>query len=108
MPRRTAITTRQKGALRDYRRTSPTATHQQLQQWFLNTFGRSIANSSISEILSSRYVHLDPPIARPPDSKRYRAESWPDLEQALYDWILRAEGQITITGDIIKQKAQFF
>src|SRR5215469_12386898 len=42
------------------------------------------------------------------NQKRYRPESWPTLESALFEWMQRSEADIYISGEILRKKAQFF
>jgi hypothetical protein len=60
--------------------------------------------------ISSRYDNLDANtrFKATQYSKRRRVEKWPKLEAALYEWTLRMERRITITSDILKEKAIFF
>ena len=106
-PRR-PISYEQKQALREQRLQQPRASNLELQQWFEATYNRSISTSSVSDILGSRFKYLDGSSRRPAATKRVRAEQWPDLEEALYQWVRRAEDTIPITGELLKQKAQFF
>lgn len=109
MPR-TSISHTQKISLREQRRKYPQKSDRDLQQWFSAIYNQSIALSSISEILSPRYAFLDmsDSFSTNTNFKRRRTERWPELEQALFEWIQRAETQIPITGDTVKEKAQFF
>lgn len=109
MGRRTAIPNTQKASLRAYRRLHPYSTIKHLQKWFLETYNHSLSASSISEILSSRYNFVDEPLTQhSSNSKRHRREYWPELEEALFLWIRRVEGQVIISGELIKEKARFF
>ena len=87
MQRHTPISIEQKTALRTRHQLQPNLSNRDLQQWFLATYNQNISPSSISEILSSQYRHLDQPYARPSYTKRYHREQWPELESALYEWI---------------------
>jgi hypothetical protein len=56
---------------------------------------------SVSEILSSKYLHLDELSSRrTPKHTRIRKQRWPELESALFEWIQRAEAVISISGDL--------
>jgi hypothetical protein len=59
MAQRNAISLKEKRALRARRRLQPQISHQALKQWFEKRFNRYIGLSSVSEILSDRYSHLD-------------------------------------------------
>lgn len=106
---RQSIPISEKIALRERRRQHPLSSNKQLAQWFLETFKHPIASSSLSEITSSRYLHLDNKVTKyQAKSKRLRSAKWPDLEAALLHWIRIAETQIIISQDIILEKARFF
>lgn len=110
---RSAISNEQKAALRAFCCTNPQRhEYKHLNEWFQRQYGRTIARSSLSETLSSRYNNLDTPtntrFKAIQDSKRRRVEKWPELEATLYEWTLRMEQLINITSDILKEKAIFF
>lgn len=107
MPRRTPITNAQKAALRQQRALYPNKSNKELREWFLLEFNQPIAPSSVSEILSARYQSLDEPTAKLQHKKR-RLQHWPELEDALFEWIKGAEGRVPITGEVIREKARFF
>lgn len=109
MGRRTAIPTSQKAALRTQRRLHPTKSNKALAEWFQQTYNHKLSSSSVSEILSTHYKHLDEPLSNHhTNSARIRREHWPELERALFEWIQQVEEQVIISGDIIKEKARFF
>jgi hypothetical protein len=110
--RRRAITDAEKKAIRDWWAAAPPEqkNHKKLRAWFLDTHFHSIAQSSISEILSDRYTHLDKSTkVEFADRKKNRPSNWPDLESALNEWQIRMnrKGAI-ITGYILKEMADKF
>ncbi|KAJ9272842.1 hypothetical protein DTO212C5_1103 [Paecilomyces variotii] len=111
MKRRNAISTAQKASLRAQRALNPKLSNIQLRNWFIQTYNQSIALSSVSEILSSRYNFLDSKTTHPRDLrdvKKRRQTDWPKLEEALFEWIQEAQTQIPITGEVIREKARQF
>lgn len=108
MPRRLAITIEQKQALRAHRRAFPTSSNLEVKRWFEVKYQQIISPSSVSEILSTKYIHLDNQINRPQSQKRLRQPQWPELEDALLQWIQHAETSIPISSTMIRQKAEFF
>lgn len=42
------------------------------------------------------------------NDKQHHPEQWPDLEQALFSWIQHAEERITISQEVIREKARQF
>lgn len=103
---RSSITFSQRLALRREHAAHPYKSYQALQEWFEATYGRNISASIISRTLSSRYDHLDSSTEKGLCKKRINTEKWPELENALFQWILSAQGRITISQDVIRTKAQ--
>ena len=108
MPPRKSITNAQKAALRTQRQLQPHLSNLEIRDWFQQTYNQSISPSSVSEILSSRYQSLDTTESLRPTLKKRRKEHWPELENALYQWIYQAETRIIISGEVIREKARFF
>jgi hypothetical protein len=105
---RRAIDDAKRRALRRYRAEHPRASQKELQQWFTDKFYHTISQSTISEILSTKYTHLDNDTRKDFKLKGQRTSKadYPDLEAALFEWqqkIQKMKG--TITGDILKAKA---
>lgn len=108
MPRQ-SITASQKASLRAYHKSNPSLDNKSLRQWFSQTYHQSISQSSVSEILSSRYEYLDH-IAQEKhlqNSKRCRSERWPLLEAALRQWLIGRGDQTPITTDLLREKARY-
>lgn len=103
---RSAISKGQKAQLRAQHHLKPYLSNLQLQKWFQETYERPIDPSSISRILSSRNAFLDDLDAHQLNDKRRRTEQWPELDQALFEWIQRAESQIAISQEVIREKAK--
>ena len=108
-----AYTHAQKAALRAKKQQQPLLSQAALQNWFQTEYQQLIPISTLSDILSSQYNHLNKPSntpqsSWPPDSKHCQLECWPDLERALIEWIQKAEGKIIISAEVIKEKARFF
>jgi hypothetical protein len=101
----------QKITLRTQRRHHPLHSYKQLANWFYEAYDHRLSQSTISEILSSRYLHLDTATDLSDhqcNAKRIRIARWPDLEKALLNWIKLAENHIPITQEVIREKARFF
>ncbi|QMW47093.1 hypothetical protein G4B11_010572 [Aspergillus flavus] len=105
---RRPISNSQKLALRSQHALKPYLTQLQLCQWFEAEYQQPIAESSVSRILSSRYDSLDGASSHQLRAKRRRAESWPELERALYEWIRRVQDQESLSQHLILQKARTF
>lgn len=106
---RQSYTHEERAALREQKRIRPQATIAELQDWFLETFERSISRSSVSRALADKLDFLDKGDVRyNADARRQRSSNWPVLEDALYRWCKRKQHSVTITGDILKAKAEQF
>lgn len=111
--RRRAITDAEKKELRDHWETLPAGdhkTHKALIQWFEEIHYHKISQSTVSEILSTKYTCLDN-LKKPeyPDRRKDRAANWPALEQALNEWQIRVVRRgASVTGDLLKEMANSF
>ena len=79
-------------------------------QWWLTFYGYKLNTSTVSEILSQKWAHLDDKsIHIWQDSRRTREAKWTVLEDALFEWMQRYEaGNNQLTGAILRQKAEQF
>lgn len=103
--KRTAFSVDEKRALRAHHTANRELSQRDLCQWFEVSFGRPIRQATVSEVLSSRYCHLDEASSIQGSSKRQRLQAYPDLERILAAWILREEDKLILTRDIIRAKA---
>jgi len=105
---RRAIDDAKRRALRRYSVEHPGASQKELRQWFADKFYHTISQSTISDILSAKYNHLDRDTRKDfkLTGRRASKADYPDLEAALFEWqqkIQKMKGNIT--GDILKAKA---
>ena len=107
--KRYAISDRQKQALRRAKVANPSWTQQNLRQWFQHEYGRSIAQSSVAEILSNRYDRLDSQSFSwrvQVLTYRERKAGYPALEKALAEYIDQLNlKKMNVNGDIIMEAA---
>ncbi|KAH0613575.1 uncharacterized protein H6S33_005461 [Morchella sextelata] len=83
----------------------------EIASWFAETHnGKKISQAGVSTILSKRSADLLGQSLSAPQavSKRRRAVYWPKLDDALFEWHMRMQGRVTITGLVIKEKAAEF
>jgi DDE superfamily endonuclease./Tc5 transposase DNA-binding domain. len=80
----------------------------QLQKWFEDEYDQRINASTVSRIISARFDWLDTAKEHQLDTKKHRLQHWPEFKEVLYEWIQRAETQITIFQAIICEKARQF
>lgn len=77
---RQALSFQEKDALRLFKAQNPNVTQQTCQKWFLETFGKRITQSTISEILA----YNNPRRVRNPNRQRESSFKYPDLDPLLY------------------------
>lgn len=100
---RLKITVAQKKAIRSYfKAQNPKLGHKHIKEWFKMTYGVELPFSTISNILSPKFNHLDSLGSDHDENKRCRPPKYPDLEIALSECILRSKnnGQ-DITGTML-------
>lgn len=106
---REAFTDAQRVALRQQHREWPLQTQKELCEWFENKFGKPINQTSVSKVLSKRYIHLDSlGEGAGTDRKRQRRPQFEELEAALAQWHIQEQYRLPITGDLLKIKASWF
>lgn len=103
-----AISESQKKALRAwFRQQYPKPRQRDCIPWFQNQFNQQLRPSTVSDILSNRYIHLDDDRSVPSDTYRQRHANWPILEDILYQWQQGIEERNgLVTGDILIEKAR--
>ena len=78
------------------------------QQWFNEKYSRDLAQSTISDVLSSRYDHLDM-ITKPASgllTQHRRQPHWKELEDGLFEWQQRMQKKgVLVTGDLLRYTA---
>jgi hypothetical protein len=85
--------------LRAQKRIHPNATQKDLRKWFQETYDHTLSSGLISDILSRKYDYLDADSLPTRDAKRQRRENWPELENALFKWIIRVESNTYLCRD---------
>lgn len=104
---RNAISNEKKAALRAQRQLKPYLNYKSLAQWFEETYKQRIDISSVARIVSPRYASLDSISSEAVQKQaKRRAEHWPELEKAIFEWVQRAEQHITISQEAIRVKAK--
>ena len=81
---------------------NPKMTHAQLAAWLIETHGCSVSQGTISNTLRKGKNSF------PLESgavKRQREAEWPNVEKALYEWILSNQAKIAITTEMVKLHA---
>jgi len=107
--RRRPITVAQRLALRRYAQKHPQLNQTALVTWFEKEFDHRLSQGTVSESLSKRFSHLDTTTISTNNTTlektKARSPQWPQLEAALFEWHRRAEQEIPISGELIKEVA---
>jgi hypothetical protein len=107
-PKRVQFTLSEKASLRAHHAEFPALSQQELAQWFEARSGKHIHQGTVSEILSSRYSHLDSDLTKQPRRVKQKHQAYPELERLLADWIYHQQDSLTINADVVKEKARQF
>lgn len=104
---RLKISVAQKKAIRQYYKIQvPRVGHKRIKEWFNEQYGIVLPFSTISNILSSKFDHLDQLGSNHDDAKRCRPPKYPDLEIALAECIGRMKtAGIDLTGAVLLNTA---
>lgn len=104
---RLKISVAQKKAIRlYYKLQTPPVGHKRIRQWFKDQYGINLPFSTISNILSAKFDHLDQLGSNHDDAKRCRPPKYPDLETALAECIGRMKtAGIDLTGAVLLNTA---
>jgi DDE superfamily endonuclease/Tc5 transposase DNA-binding domain/Fission yeast centromere protein N-terminal domain len=106
--RRTAYTDDQKRRVRLYAQANLSKPQAEIITWASNELNISIRQNTLSQWTSKHYAHLDTQQILNPHAKRHRQRAYDALELALFEWIKKFEKKITISGEVLKHKAQQF
>src|SRR6185312_8667722 len=106
MANKTTLNSEQKVALITYKNTNPNTNNVNLAEWIKQSYNLVIHPSTyiISCILKR---NIDDIVGRN-SAKRQRTVRYPELENALLEWILRSQDKIILTDNICSEKAKVF
>jgi hypothetical protein len=113
-PKRISFSVDEKIALRKQHALNPHLSQQGLCKWFEDSFGKPIRQATVSEVLSSRYSHLDLLQITPAQAsvKKQRPQAYPDLERALSQWLFAYRNTCSpsdvVSAEVVKAEARFF
>ena len=107
--RRRPISEKQRQRIRQYATANSQIDQRSIAQWASHEFDRTVTQSMISRSLSNTYAYLDTKIfqKREKDGRKRRIPvQHPQLEAALFDWVITMEYErLTVTGDLIRTAA---
>src|SRR6185369_9057971 len=83
-------------------------TQKELAQWCEQRFCVKVNPATVSRVLKRSSEFLEVDVLEKPLQKRARNVKFPELEKAMTEWCLRAQGRIPLTDQLIVEKAQAF
>src|SRR6185312_17387897 len=101
MANKTTLNSEQKVALITYKNTNPNTNNVNLAEWIKQSYNLVIHPSRILK------RNIDDIVGRD-SAKRQRTVRYPELENALLEWILRSQDKIILTDNICLEKAKVF
>lgn len=105
--KRHPVTELERQKIRKYQQDHPGVSQRKIAAWASNEFKRKINQSIVSTTVTTKgdkYDYLDKKkFARGTvgNARLYQADL-PDLEKALFEWVIRMEGNVPVTGDMVK------
>ncbi|KAG6121837.1 hypothetical protein E4U14_000993 [Claviceps sp. LM454 group G7] len=80
-----------------------------LAEWFQEKFKYPLSPASISESLSDKFKELDDPTKafKSSSTRLKKTGQWEELESPLYEWVLRYETDLSISGQMICRTAEY-
>jgi hypothetical protein len=105
---KTVLTNLQRREICLKKRDNPAITQKDLVEWCELTLKVKIDQTTVSRVLKRSSEFLDTDKPNKPLQKRARNVKFPELEEALLEWFLRAQGQIPLTDQLIVEKARVF
>lgn len=105
--KRHPVTELERQKIRKYQQDHPGVSQRKIATWASNELGRKISQSIVSSTVgtkSDRYDYLDnKKFARGTvGTARLYQPDFPDVEKALFEWVIRMEGNVPVTGDMVK------
>ena len=83
--KRTTLTNKQKLLVLKYKDSNPNATHVNVAQWVKTTFNLDINPTTVGRLLKRNDIKECENVS---NTKRSRAVQYPDLEIAMYEWVI--------------------
>src|SRR4051794_32684203 len=101
--KKTTLNNEQRLAVISFKDQNPSTNDADLVNWVKETFNVDIHRTTINRLLKRKEE-----IVGNPSAKRQRAVQYPDMENTLYEWILRSQDKIILSNAIITEKAKNF
>ncbi|XP_022024850.1 CENP-B homolog protein 1-like [Helianthus annuus] len=74
-------------------------------QWVDKTFDFKVSQGTILNTLKRSSEFLSDNFDKDGSSKRHKAAKYPDMEKVVYEWFLQHQERVSITGELIIEKA---
>lgn len=105
--RRERFTNAERAALRAEHALRPLLSQKDLCVWFEGVYKKPIRQATVCVVLSKRFEYLDSleALNRVERVQKNRSVRCVEFDRALYDWFVRAEDTVSLTGDLVKEKA---
>src|SRR5438128_9816037 len=84
--KRTTLTNKQKLLVLKYKDSKSNATHINVTQWVKTTFNLDINPTTVGHLLEQNDIKECENVS---NTKRSRAVQYPDLENAMYEWVIQ-------------------
>ena len=84
--KRTTLMNKQKLLVLKYKDSKPNATHINVAQWVKTTFNLDINPTTVGRLLKRNDIKECENVS---NTKRSRAVQYPDLENAMYEWVIQ-------------------
>ena len=77
------------------------ATHVNVAQWIKTTLNLDIHPTTVGHLLKRNDIKECENVS---NSKRSRTVQYPDLENAMYEWVIQYQTHVSLTDEILKEK----
>lgn len=104
----TTLTNKIRIELCERKKENPSLSQKQLSKWLEDTHNVSVSQVTISKTLKRSNEILSQPKTINQDAKRQKQTKFPLMETALNEWFQYYQESIPMSGDLIKQKGEFF
>ncbi|CAG8785863.1 9880_t:CDS:1, partial [Acaulospora morrowiae] len=100
---KTTLNDKQRASVITYKDQNPYASNIDLVNWIKATYQLNVHPSTVSRLLKRKES-----IISDSSVKRHRAVQHPNLENALYEWVIQMQTRVILTDAILIQKAKDF
>ncbi|CAG8626907.1 984_t:CDS:2, partial [Paraglomus occultum] len=100
---KTTLNDEQRAAVITHKYQNPHARNIDLVNWIRATYQLDVHPSTVSRLLKRKES-----IISNPSAKRHRTVQHPNLENALYEWVIQMQTKVILTDAILVQKAKDF